>query len=180
MAKSDKEQRRAKVIEVLNKARAMELQAIAQYMNQHYNLDDMDYGEMAVKVKLIAIDEMSHAEAFAERIKELGGEPTTEAAAKSEKGQPIKTIFEFDTQLEDDTVDIYNQFLQVCRDNGDSISVKMLEEIIDEEQIHFNYFDSVRQHIEELGDTYLARVAGTPSSTGLNTQGFVAREGGGE
>ena len=44
----------------MNKARAMELQAIAQYMNQHYNLDDMDYGEMAAKVKLIAIDEMRH------------------------------------------------------------------------------------------------------------------------
>ena len=76
-------QRKKNVIEVLNKARAMELLAIAQYMNQHYNLDDMDYGEMAAKVKLIAIDEMRHAEMFAERIKELAGEPTTEACWKS-------------------------------------------------------------------------------------------------
>ena len=57
MAKASKETRRKKVIEVLNKARAMELQAIHQYMNQHYNLDDMDYGELAAKMKLIAIDE---------------------------------------------------------------------------------------------------------------------------
>jgi bacterioferritin len=48
----------------------MELHAIAQYMNQHYNLDDRDYGDMAAKIKLIAIDEMRHAEMFAERIKE--------------------------------------------------------------------------------------------------------------
>jgi len=41
MAQNTKEQRREKVIEVLNKARSMELQAIAQYMNQHYNLDNM-------------------------------------------------------------------------------------------------------------------------------------------
>jgi bacterioferritin len=41
-------------------------------MNQHYNLDDMDYGEMARNIKLIALDEMRHAEMFAERIKELG------------------------------------------------------------------------------------------------------------
>jgi bacterioferritin len=60
----------------------MELQAIHQYMNQHYSLDDMDYGDLAVKVKLIAIDEMRHAEMFAERIKELGGEPTAEPAEK--------------------------------------------------------------------------------------------------
>jgi bacterioferritin len=74
MDKKSKEERRQKVIEVLSKARSMELYAIIQYMNQHYNLDDMDYGELAGKVKLIAIDEMRHAEMFAERIKELGGE----------------------------------------------------------------------------------------------------------
>ena len=33
-AKSDKETRRQKVIEVLNKARSMELHGISQYMNQ--------------------------------------------------------------------------------------------------------------------------------------------------
>ena len=35
-----KKERVAKVIEVLNKARSMELYAVHQYMNQHYNLDD--------------------------------------------------------------------------------------------------------------------------------------------
>jgi bacterioferritin len=56
MAKKPKEDGKKKVIDVLNKARSMELQAITQYMNQHYNLDDMDYGDMAAKIKLIAID----------------------------------------------------------------------------------------------------------------------------
>jgi bacterioferritin len=177
MAELTKEQRKAKVVEVLNKARGMELQAITQYMNQHYNLDNMDYGDMAAKIKLIAIDEMRHAEMFAERIKELGGEPTTEPAGKSEKGQKVQVIFSFDAKLEDDAIDAYNQFLLVCRENGDSTSVKNFEAIIDEEQIHFNYFDNVREHIEKLGETYLAQIAGTPSATGLQTQGFVARQG---
>ena len=87
--KPTKAQRRKKVIDVLNKARAMELQAIYQYMNQHYNLDDMDYGELAGKMKLIAIDEMRHAETFAERVKELGGEPVTGHDGKIAKGQPV-------------------------------------------------------------------------------------------
>ena len=56
----------------------MEIQAIHQNMYPHYRLDDMDYGELAANVKLIALDEMRHSEAFAERINELGGEPTTE------------------------------------------------------------------------------------------------------
>jgi bacterioferritin len=177
MAQNTREQRKQKVIGVLNKARAMELQAITQYMNQHYNLDDMDYGDMAAKIKLIAIDEMRHAEMFAERIKELEGEPTTEPAGKAEKGQKVQSIFSFDAELEDGAIDAYNQFLLVCRENGDSTSLKMFEEIIDEEQVHFNYFDNVNDHIEKLGDTYLAQIAGTPSATGLQTQGFVARQG---
>ncbi|WP_272701669.1 ferritin-like domain-containing protein [Desulfovibrio sp. Fe33] len=170
---STKEERRQKVIEVLNKARSMELQAIHQYMNQHYNLDDMDYGELAAKMKLIAIDEMRHAEAFAERVKELGGEPTDHLSKPVSKGQKIDVIYAYDAGEEDDTIDVYNQFLLVCRENGDSISVKLLETIIDEEQAHFNYFDAVKDHIANLGDTYLSRIAGTSSSTGLAPQGFV-------
>ena len=174
MPNSAKEERRSKVIAVLNKARSMELQAITQYMNQHYNLDDLDYGELAAKVKLIAIDEMRHAEMFAERVKELGGEPVTGHDGKIAKGQKVEKIFSFDSGLEDDAIDTYNQFLLVCRENGDSVSMKIFETIIDEEQIHFNYFDNINSHIEKLGDTYLAKIAGTSSATGLGNSGFVS------
>ncbi|WP_459936905.1 ferritin-like domain-containing protein [Desulfonatronum parangueonense] len=167
-----KEERRAKVIEVLNKARSMELHAISQYMNQHYGLDDMDYGELAANQKLIAIDEMRHAEMFAERIKELGGEPTTDLAEKPQLNQDVATMFTFDANLEDNTVDVYNQFLLVCRENGDSVSVKLFEQIIDEEQVHFNHFDNVADHIKNLGDVYLSKLAGTSASTGGYGKGF--------
>jgi bacterioferritin len=109
-------EKKEKVIEVLNKARAMELHAIHQYMNQHYNLDDLDYGELAAKVKLI------------------------------------------------------------CRENGDSVSVKLFERIIDEEQAHFGYFDNISNHIEKLGNTFLARIAGTPADTGPASKGFVTQQ----
>jgi len=178
--KSDREARKKAVVEVLNKARSMELHAIGQYMNQHYNLDDMDYGELAGKIKLIAFDEMRHAEEFAERIKELDGEPTTELADEVSRGQNVEEMFPFDVELEDDTVAVYNEFLNTCRENGDSVTAKIFERIIDEEQVHLNYFDDIHSHIENIGQAYLARVAGTSSSTGATTQGFVGREEGGE
>lgn len=177
--RESREQRKKKVIEALNKARSMELQAIHQYMNQHYNLDDMDYGDLAAKVKLIAIDEMRHAEMFAERIKELGGEPTADVADKVVKGQKIDKIFPFDSDLEVGALDAYNQFLLVCRENGDSTSMKLFETIIDEEQVHLNYFDNVADHIRDLGPTYLAQIAGTPADTGPPSKGFITGQGGG-
>ena len=51
--------------------------------------------------------------------------------------------------------------------------MKLFETIIDEEQIHYNYFDNVDEHIKTLGDTYLAKIAGTPASTGLTPKGFA-------
>lgn len=177
MAKKSRDTRKTKVIGVLNRARAMELQAIHQYMNQHYNLDDMDYGELAANIKLIAIDEMRHAEMFAERIKELGGEPVTELAGKVQKGQKVEAIFPFDAALEDNTMDVYNQFVLLCRENGDSTTQKLFETVIDEEQVHFNYFNNVNDHLKKLGSSYLARIAGTPADTGPPSKGFVTGGG---
>ena len=184
MAKASKETRRKKVIEVLNTARAMELQAISQYMNQHYNLDDMDYGELAAKIKLIAIDEMRHAEMFAERIKELGGEPVTGHDGKIAKGQKVQGIFPFDAKLEDDTIDVYNQFALVCRDNGDSISLKIFETIIDEETTPA-ILDQHRQPILDEGAAALTArerellkllASGVSSTEDLADQLFISQK----
>ena len=169
----NRENRKAKVIEVLNKARALELHAIHQYMNQHYSLDDMDYGELAANMKLIAIDEMRHAENFAERIKELGGEPTTNKEGKVVTGQDVPAIYESDANQEDATIEAYSQFLTVCKEQGDIVSARLFERIIDEEQAHLTYYDNIDGHIKKLGDTYLAKIAGTPSTTGPATKGFV-------
>lgn len=170
---SERESRKANVIAALNKARSMELQAIHQYMNQHYNLDNLDYGELAANMKLIAIDEMRHCENFAERIKELGGEPTSELAGSIVKGQDVRQIYPHDSASEDDTIFAYNELRKVCVDNGDILTAKLFEAIIEEEQAHLNYFDNISGHIETLGDTFLSKIAGTPSSTGAASKGFV-------
>ena len=170
---ANRENRKAKVIEVLNKARALELHAIHQYMNQHYSLDDMDYGELAANMKLIAIDEMRHAENFAERIKDLGGEPTTNKEGKVVTGQDVPAIYESDANQEDATIEAYSQFLTVCKEQGDIVTARLFERIIDEEQAHLTYYETIGSHIAKLGDTYLAKIAGTPSTTGTSSKGFV-------
>jgi len=172
------QEKREKVIEVLNKARGMELQSISQYMNQHYNLDDMDYGELAKNLKLIAIDEMRHAEMFAERIKELGGEPTSDPAGPVIKGQKVEGIYPYDSDEEDKAIDAYNEFLHVCQENNDNTSAKIFEDIIDEEWQHKSYFDNIAEHIKNLGPSYLATIAGTSASTGGTSKGFTINNAG--
>ena len=155
-----KDKRKKAVIDVLNKARSSELHAIYQYMNQHYTLDDLDYPKLASKLREIAIDEMRHAEDFAERIKDLDGEPVAESSEKVVKRQDVREIFRFDANLEDATMDMYNKFWELCRENGDMLSAGIFERIIGEEQAHFDYFDDTDTHIRELGDSFLARQVG--------------------
>jgi len=167
-----KPEQKEAVIKALNTARSMELNAIHQYMNQHYNLDDKDFGELAANMKLIAIDEMRHAESFAERIKSLGGEPTATFEKPIVKGQKIEQVYVYDAKAEEDTIGVYGEFAQLSKDNADSISARLFESIMDEEVAHMEYFDKTNNHIVTLGNAYLAKVAGTPSSTGPS-KGFV-------
>ncbi len=177
---SAKENRRIQVINLLNQARGMELHAISQYMSQHYSLDDMDYGTLAGNMKLIAIDEMRHAEMFAERIKVLDGEPVTDYTGVIVKKQAILNIYTHNTDLEDDTIEVYNQFLKECRDNNDIISAQLFETIIGEEQAHLDYFENIGGHVKSLGTSYLSKIAGSSSSTGGTTKGFVLAPLGGD
>lgn len=163
----------SRVVEVLNKARSMELQSIHQYMNQHYNLDDQDYGKFAAAIKRIAIDEMTHAENFAERIKELEGEPGNETAAKVVGGQKLEAIYPYNVALEADVMATYNRFATICRENNDHVSAKLLEDTLEDEQKHYDYFLNTNTHLSRLGDAFLARIAGTSSSIGESEMGFV-------
>lgn len=151
-------EQRKKVIDVLNTARSMELYAIVQYMNQHYGLDDFDYGSLASQVKKIAIEEMKHAEMFAERIKEIEGEPTAELGGKIVHAQEVEKIYPFNANVEAETVVKYNEFMKICRENNDSVSATLFEKIIADEQQHFNYFDDTNNHITKLGNSFLARM----------------------
>jgi bacterioferritin len=52
--------------------------------------------------------------------------------------------------------------------------MKVFENIIEEEQLYYDYFDNIHGHIEKLKETYLAKIAGIPSSIGLGPNGFTA------
>ena len=167
------------VIAALNRARADELAAILQYMAQHYSLDDADYGQVASNVKLIAIDEMRHAEMLAERIYEIGGVPVTTPSMRAKREQSIEEALEQDVELEVTAISDYNDFIDLCRANRDGISAKLLEQIADEEQAHLSYFENVLGHIRKLGAVYLAQITGGPADAGSSgAVGFVASKGG--
>ncbi|KPJ70078.1 MAG: hypothetical protein AMK72_10380 [Planctomycetes bacterium SM23_25] len=151
---------KTKVIELLNAGRASELTAIMQYMAHHYELADADYGKLAKSMKEIAIEEMKHAEALAERILFLGGEPTTEPDGKVKKGQAIADMLKTDVGLETGAVAMYNASANACAQAGDQVSKQLFEQLLAEEETHLDEFQNVQGHLDRLGNVYLATLAG--------------------
>ena len=149
-----------KVIDLLNAARSRELSAITQYMAQHYELEDQDYGKLAKKLKEIGIQEMKHAEALAERILFLEGEPTTKPDAMVKKGQSIAEMLKTDMALDSASIKMYNEAAVVCAQEKDQISKQLFEKLLGEEEGHFNDFENVKDHLEKMGNAYLATLAG--------------------
>lgn len=149
-----------KVIDLLNAARARELTAISQYMAHHYELEDQDFGKLGTKFKEIAIQEMKHAEKLAERILYLKGEPTSAPDATAKKGQSIEEMLKTNLALEDQAIKMYNEASTICASEKDQISKELFEELLKEEEEHFNYFENVKNHVEKLGAAYLATLTG--------------------
>jgi bacterioferritin len=149
-----------KVIDLLNKGRSRELTAITQYMAQHYELEDTDFGKLASKFKEIAITEMKHAEKLAERILFLNGEPTSKPDALPKKGQKVSEMLNTNMALEAGAMKMYNEAAMVCAAEKDQISKELFEELLKDEEDHFNYFENVKDHIDKLGTAYLATLVG--------------------
>jgi bacterioferritin len=149
-----------KVIDLLNKARSRELTAISQYMAQHYELEDQDFGKLATKLKEVAIQEMKHAEKLAERILFLKGEPTSKPDGVAKKGQKIPDMLTTDIALEAQAIKMYNEASVTCAAEKDQISKELFEELLKEEEVHLNTFENIKGHIDKLGAAYLATLAG--------------------
>jgi len=149
-----------KVIDLLNQARSRELTAISQYMAQHYELEDQDFGKLASRLKEIAIQEMKHAETLAERILYLKGEPTSKPDGVAKKGQKIQEMLTTDIGLEAQAIKMYNDASVVCAAEKDQVSKEVFEQLLKDEEDHLDIFENIKGHVEKLGAAYLATLTG--------------------
>jgi bacterioferritin len=150
-----------KVIDLLNAARSRELTAITQYMAQHYELEDADFGKLASKIKEIGIQEMKHAEDLAERILFLKGEPTSKPDAGVKKGQEIADMLATDAVLETQAIKMYNEAALTCAEEKDQISKQLFERLLTEEEGHLDIFENLKNHVDKLGAAYLSTLTGS-------------------
>jgi len=150
---------RKKSIELLNKAVAEELSAIHQYMYFHFILDDLGYDLLAGIFKKTAIDEMLHTEKFAERILFLGGEIEMKPASEVKHIRDVEEMLKWAMKSEEDAMDMYNDFALEASKAKDSGTKQIFEQIIADEEMHFETFEQEFENLKKFGDRYLAQQA---------------------
>ncbi len=142
-------------IKLLNEAVADEMTAIHQYMYFHFHCDDQGYDLLAGMFRKTAIDEMMHVERLAERILFLGGDVEMKPNADVQKIHDVKQMLEMSRQLEDDATEMYNRFANECGNANDSVTKKVFEDLVMEEEGHFDNFDNELDNMARFGENYL-------------------------
>jgi bacterioferritin len=145
-----------KSIELLNKAAADELAAVHQYMYFHFHCDDQGYDLLAALFKKTAIEEMLHVEKLAERILFLGGDVKMEVAEETKPIKNVKEMLELGKKMEEESAKEYNVWANECAKNADSASKKIFEELVLDEERHFDNYDVEIDNMKKFGENYLA------------------------
>ncbi|HVP57615.1 MAG TPA: ferritin-like domain-containing protein [bacterium] len=135
-----------KLMDLMNMGIAREMQVSVQYMWQHVLWSGVKHFAVKDELKSIAITEMKHAEAIAERLNYLGGTPTT----KPEPifvGKTLKEMLARDKKDEEGAVKLYRQIIAVADKEGDVTTRKMFEGILADEEGHHDTFVSLLEGI---------------------------------
>jgi bacterioferritin len=143
-------------IKLLNQAVADELTAVHQYMYFHFHCDDQGYDLLAGLFKRTAIEEMIHIEMLAERILFLKGEVDMKSSGEVQKVHVVKDMLQMAADMETSSANDYNKWANECAQNADSVSKKLFEQLVEDEERHFDQFDVEMDNLQKFGDNYLA------------------------
>jgi bacterioferritin len=145
-----------KSIELLNKAVADELSAIHQYMYFHFHCDDQGFDLLANLFKKTAITEMMHIERLAERVLFLKGDVKMSPAHQVKQIKTVKEMLELARKMEEDSAKEYNKWANECAANADAISKQLFENLVADEETHYDQYDKELDNIAQFGANYLA------------------------
>ena len=147
---------KTKSIELLNHAVADELQAVHQYMYFHFHLDDQGFRPLSLLFKRIAIEEMGHVERLAERILFLKGDVDMKPAGGVDRIVDPEQMLAKAALMEETSARGYNAAAIACSANADSVSKQIFEQLVQDEERHFDEYDKQLDNIKRFGPSYLA------------------------
>ena len=143
-------------IDLLNDAVGKEIATSLQYMYFHTHFEDSRYQHLSKIMREISIAEMRHIEDFSDRIMFLQGDVDMNASFRTRQVTDVKEMLRLAMQLEQNTIDTYNEASRVASENRDAVTHKMFQDILVEEEEHLDTFRTELQNLMDYGEEYLA------------------------
>jgi bacterioferritin len=140
-----------RVIELLNEALKAELTAINQYWLHYRMLDNWGLKKLAEFERHESIDEMKHADRFAERILFLDGMPNFQALGSLRIGESVEEILKADLAAEHEAVAMYRNGVAECEALKDYVSRDLFAEVLKDEEGHVDMLETQFELIRQMG-----------------------------
>jgi bacterioferritin len=134
------------LLKLLNDAIAREVQVAIQYMWQHVQWGGVKGFAVHSELQSIAIAEMKHAEAIAERLYYLGGIPTTKPTPIF-VGTTLKEMITQDVKDEANAIELYQKIVEKSRKEGDETTNRLFREILQQEEDHHDTFTTLLEDL---------------------------------
>lgn len=164
-------------IDLLNDAVGKEIATSLQYMYFHTHFEDDRYQYLSKIMREISIAEMRHIEEFSDRILFLQGDVDMNASFRTRQVTDVKEMLRMAMQLEQSTIDSYNEASRIASENKDAVTHKMFQDIIVEVEQHLDTFRTELQNLIDYGEEYLALQSAAGSK---HTSKSFNHSGGGE
>ena len=140
-----------KVVELLNEALKAELTAINQYWLHYRLLDNWGVKKLAEFERQESIDEMKHADRFAERILFLDGLPNFQALGRLRIGENVEEILKADLEAEHEAVQMYRDGAAYCEGVKDFVSRDLFTDVLATEEHHIDLLETQLEMISRMG-----------------------------
>ncbi len=135
-----------KLLDMLNGAIAREMQVVVQYMWQHVQWIGVKGFATKDAFEEIAIAEMKHAEAIAERLFYLGGIPTTKPDPIN-VGKTLKEMIAQNVKDEAKAIAMYKEIIELARKESDETTAFLFMGILKDEEEHHDTFTTLLEQV---------------------------------
>ncbi|MDW5593216.1 ferritin-like domain-containing protein [Conexibacter stalactiti] len=147
--------KRQEIVALLTRAYWMEIETVMSYLANASNLDGIRADEIAEALNADVTDELGHARAFAQRIKELYGTTpgSMEFTAEQSFLQPpddttdVVTVIKGVIEAEAGAIEHYTRIIEAC-DGVDWATQDMVIDILRDEEGHMRQFERYLREFE--------------------------------
>jgi bacterioferritin len=150
------ENKRKEIVQLLIKAYWMELETVMSYIANSINLDGVLAEEIKKSLAADVTEELSHAQQFGKRIKELYGQVPGSQQFRAEQSflQPpadstdVVSVIKGVIQAEQGAIDHYLKIINTC-EGSDPVTADMVTTVLADEEGHLRMFEGFLKEYEK-------------------------------